>query len=72
MKTVCSDLLQLREQQYAKVAWTACEEIVLERIRGNASARNIFAGILPDIKAGRIGPRRAARIVVDALLLPPD
>jgi len=58
---------QLRQRQRCKVAWTAAEELLLEKLRSTPEVKDEFAKELPAIRLGRLDPRSAARQLVQRL-----
>lgn len=59
------ELDELRERQRAKVAWTATQELLLEKFRRHPRVRDLYHKLLPDITAGYLGPRNAAVQLVE-------
>ncbi|KAH7622145.1 putative Methylmalonic aciduria type A protein, mitochondrial [Nannochloris sp. 'desiccata'] len=59
------ELSELRERQRAKVAWTATQELLLEKFRRDPRVKQLYQKLLPDITAGYLGPRNAAVQLVD-------
>jgi LAO/AO transport system kinase len=59
------ELNDLRQRQRAKVAWTATEELLLEKFRKHPRVKELYQKLLPDITAGYLGPRNAAVQLVD-------
>ncbi len=59
------DLHKQRAVQRSKVAWTATQELLLDRFRRDPRVKELYQKLLPDITAGYLGSRNAAVQLVD-------
>ena len=62
------ELRALRGKQRRHVAWTAAQDLLLQKMKVDDKVQVAFNELLPDITEGRVGPRMVARSLVDCFL----